>query len=129
MGKQGKRENKTVRLLQQEKTGIHVNHKHKTMKNGNVRKPARYAGVGDLQLRRLAADVVQRLGALDVAAQLGDLGVRDGVDRNNDHDADHGRYHQLTDHLEHRPAFQAPTNSSHSPSYYYRIKSTHFIRS
>jgi len=22
------------------KTGIHVNHKHKTMKNGNVRKPA-----------------------------------------------------------------------------------------
>jgi len=40
MGKQGIRENKTVRLLQQEKTGIHVNHKHKTMKNGNVRKPA-----------------------------------------------------------------------------------------
>ena len=40
MGTQGKRENKTVRLLQQEKTGIHVNHKHKTMKNGNVRKQA-----------------------------------------------------------------------------------------
>ena len=65
---------------------------------------SRYAGVGHLELGRLAADVVQRLGALDVAPQLGHLRVSDRVDRDNDGDADQRADDQLSDHLEHRPS-------------------------
>ena len=43
-----------------------------------------YAGVGHLELSGLAADVVQRLGTLDVAAALRDLRVSDGVNSDDD---------------------------------------------
>jgi len=45
------------------------------------------AGVRQLELGRLAAEVVQRLGALNVTSHLGDLGVRDRVDDDSNKDA------------------------------------------
>ena len=62
---------------------------------------ARYTGVRHLQLSRLAPDVVQWLGALDVTAALGDLGVSDRVDRDNHDDAQQYADHHLAYYPEH----------------------------